>query len=421
MLTTLQELIQALAEYDQTAKLLELETAVELLTAELAATREEIEQTKAYSAAKKEEVVRLWKLLGEHIGTEPAPEQPGPEEPAPVEYVNDPVGTFAVPGAQPLKTSSGIWSLGLDGKITRNGNLLPETNSVTRLEVVADGSLTTIRQFAWGTSWLYKPSDLGANLAGWVEAVAVIPEQPVDSQQPAEPGELTLFPTQPVQRWNYNQVYHPIEGAQPGKFPPGFTLDFFYIKPNAQGELVHELDGSKGSAIKWEAEKKLRKTQGHYVVEATINRVAPGVVYAPLWLYSEGAAEPYHEYDFEYMNGRLEYNLHNGRGGFNMRKVDKDLTGHRVRYEIIRTPGLVTMRATSLTDGWTDELVITPSLVSTWATQTGAPPELRFPADNIAMYPVTELWISKWPAWSGTWDPATQVPITMTLHGYSFT
>ncbi|MBK8196967.1 MAG: hypothetical protein IPK75_01265 [Acidobacteria bacterium] len=231
---------------------------------------------------------------------------------------------------------------------------------------------------------------------------------------------LTLFPTQSVAYQNYNQVYHPIEGAQPGKMPDGFSFAFGNLVPTADGALIHRLTGTTGAAIKWEAEKKLAKTQGHYVTEATIPRVVPGVVYNPLWLYSEGSAEGGHEFDFEYMQGRLEYNLHNGSGGYRMKAVNKDLSGHRVRWEIVRRPGRVTMRATSLTDGWTDELVITPAQVAAWAAQGGTPPNLRFPPDTVPMFPVTELWRCRWADWCGTWNPATPVPVEMILHGYRF-
>ena len=146
-----------------------------------------------------------------------------------------------------------------------------------------------------------------------------------------------------------------------------------------------------------------------------------GVISAPLWLYSEGAAEGAHEYDFELMSGRIEYNLHNGNGGFNMKRTEKDLSGHRVRFEIIRRPGVVTMRVTSLTDGFTDQLIITPEVVRNWATKTGAPPNLRFPPDNIAMFPLTEHWISRWDAWGGAWVPLSGTQsIDMIIHGYSF-
>lgn len=249
------------------------------------------------------------------------------------------------------------------------------------------------------------------------------PTDPVPTDPPVT--ELTKFPVDPVVRHNYNQVYHPIEGAQPGKMPAGFAFLFSNVLPNQDGELVHSLYETSGAAIKWEAEKKLQKTQGHYMVEATISRIVPGVVYNPLWLYSEGAAEGGHEFDFEIMwdaatgLARVEYNLHNGNGGMRMRSVTKDLEGHRIRPEIIRRAGAVTMRITSLTDGWTDELLLTPATVAEVAKVAGAPVNLRMPGDNIAMFPATELWRSKWDSWSGTWVPQTEA-VKMTLHGYSF-
>lgn len=232
-------------------------------------------------------------------------------------------------------------------------------------------------------------------------------------------AHLIRFPSEPVERYSYSQVYHPIEGPQPGKMPRGFSLRFDQIIPLPDGALLHRLDERAGAAIKWEREMRRARTEGHYMVEATINHIRPGVVYAPLWLFSEGSEEPGHEYDFEIVDGRLEYNLHNGRGGFNMRRVEKDLGTHRVRYEIIRRPGEVTMRVTSLTDDWSDELVITPDLVAGWAEQPGAPPELAFPPDNVSMYPVTELWRCRWPDWCGRWQPLPPGKyVEMTVHGY---
>jgi len=58
---------------------------------------------------------------------------------------------------------------------------------------------------------------------------------------------------------------------------------------------------------------------------------------------------------------------------------------------------------------------------NTWKTKTGAPVNLVFPSDNMAMFPLTELWRSRWPNWSGTWvDLPTGQYVTMTLHGYNF-
>ncbi len=234
-----------------------------------------------------------------------------------------------------------------------------------------------------------------------------------------EPLHLIRFPTVPVERHNYNQVYHPIEGPQPNKMPGGFSFRFDRIIPLPDGSLLHRLDQGAGAAIKWEKELRRARTEGHYVVEATINDIRPGVVYAPLWLFAEGPEEWGHEWDFEIMDGRLEYNLHNGSGGFNMRRVEKDLGGHRVRYEIIRRPGKVTMRVTSLSEDWSDELVVTPNMVAEWAAREGAPENLRFPPDNVSMYPVTELWRCRWPDWCGRWQ---ELPpgkyVEMTVHGY---
>lgn len=237
--------------------------------------------------------------------------------------------------------------------------------------------------------------------------------------QATDASGLVRFPSTAVEKSNYDQVYHPIVGPQPSKMPGGFSFRFDRVIPQADGSLLHRLDARAGGAIKWERELRRARTQGHYTVEATINRIWPGVVYAPLWLFAEGPDAWGHEFDFELVNGALEFNLHNGRGGFNMHRAEKDLTGHRVRYEIIRRPGKVTMRATSLTDGWREELVITPEKVDAWSKQEGAPEGLHFPPDSVAMFPVTELWRCKWPEWCGKWQdlpPGTYVD--MVVHGY---
>lgn len=236
---------------------------------------------------------------------------------------------------------------------------------------------------------------------------------------PHDPGALVRFPSETIERYNYRQIYHPIEGPQPGKMASDFAFRFDRVIPQPDGSLVHRLDGWAGGAVKWEMEVQRARTQAHYTVEATFNQIWPGVVYAPLWLYAEGPQEWGHEFDFEYMDGRLEFNLHNGRGGFHMHKVQKDLAGHRVRYEILRRPGLVTMRATSLTDGWSEELVITPEKVAGWAAQDGAPEGLVFPPDHVAMFPVTELWRCRWPEWCGQWrDLPPGSYVDMVVHGY---
>ena len=221
-------------------------------------------------------------------------------------------------------------------------------------------------------------------------------------------------------------VWHPIVGAQPGKLEAGTAFKYEALSVNAAGELVHTLNNTDAAGIKWEAEKRLKRTHGHYMVEATFIPVKPGVVYNPLWLYSEGSAEGGHEFDFEYMNGRLEYNLHNGSGGFTMKSVEKDLSNLRCRWEIIRRPGKVTMRVTA-SDGWSDELIITPEAFAVWATKAGAPANLRFPPDTIPMFPLTELWIANqgWGApnniWSGKWVPfAADEKVLMVIHGYKF-
>jgi hypothetical protein len=233
---------------------------------------------------------------------------------------------------------------------------------------------------------------------------------------------LTPFPVEPVEYRNYDQVYHPIEGYQASKFPAGFALDFSAVEPQPDGSIIQRLTETRGSAIKWESERRKGKTSGKYIVETTFSEIWPGVVYAPLWLFSEGGSDGGHEFDFEYMDGRLEYNLHNGEGGFRMRSVKKDLGGHRVRWTIERRPGRVIMSVVSLTDGWRDELVIRPRMVAEWASQKVAPPNLEFPPDSVEMFPLTELWRCRTPSWCGTWRPLPPgETIDMTVHGYRFT
>lgn len=233
--------------------------------------------------------------------------------------------------------------------------------------------------------------------------------------------ELTKFSPLPVEYAQYDQAYHPIEGHQPWKFPDGFEFRFAAVEPQSDGSVVQRLTENWGSAIKWEGEKLRQRTEGTYVVEATISKVWPGVVYAPLWLFSEGSKEDGHEFDFEYTNGRIEYNMHNGNGGYRMREVRKDLTGHRMRWTIERRPGRVVMTVLSLTDGWSDQLVIRRRTVAAWAKEKDAPEDLRFPPDSIPMFPLTELWRCKTPAWCGTWQPLPPgETIDMTIHGYSF-
>jgi hypothetical protein len=284
---------------------------------------------------------------------------------------------------------------------------------------------TRVKWDAWGGAWVPQSTPVDLTLHGYYFGPigAAVAPGVTPPTTPVDPNAVVLdkFPTTKVARWNYNQVYHPIEGPQSGKQPDGWAFLFDNNVPNAQGELVHRLTNYGASGIKWENEKKLWKTQGHYITEATLPVLRNGVISNPLWLYSEGAAEGGHEFDFELMNGRIEYNLHNGRGGFNMKSTPKDLSNHRARFEIIRRPDVVTMRITSLTDGFKDELVITPAVVQQWAVKSGAPPNLSFPPNNIPMFPVTEHWTSRWAGWDGGWKPiALGESIDMILHGYKF-
>lgn len=241
------------------------------------------------------------------------------------------------------------------------------------------------------------------------------------SKSKAKKVALQRFPEGPIDFRNYKQAIHPIEGYQT-KFLPGWTFSFDNVIVTPDAEVITRITEGKNAAFKWELEKRKARKRGRYIVEATLPKTRPGVVAAPLWLYSEGAREGAHEFDFELMNGRIEYNLHNGNGGFNMRKVNKDLGGHRVRFEIDRRPNKVTMRIESLTDGFKDELVVTPRKVRSWAKQPGAPKKLRWPPNRMAMYPVMEFWVSNSPDWVGKWQTlAPGQSIEMTMHGYSFT
>lgn len=381
--------------------------------------------------------------------TDPTPTDPTPTDPTPTDPVDptptdptptDPVdptpttpvdtvgATTEVEGVI-LRTTTGDWSLknnGTTNQILLNGVVLPETNSVTKLEIVLAENMTdtTIKQYAWGTSWSYAPGHVGANAQGWLVSTWTPPVEIPTPNTPAPDVSNIVwdtFPTTPVIRWNYDQLYHPIEGPQPGKQPAGWAFLFNNVVPQPDGSLVCKVTNFGAGAIKWEAEKKLKKTQGHYMVKARLPQLKNGIVSNPLWLYSEGAVEPGHEYDFELMNGRIEYNLHNGNGGITMRKVEKDLSGHEAIFEIERRPGKVTMRITSLTDGFKDELVITPEFVATLAAKPGAPVNLRMPGDTIPMFPANEQWVSKWPEWSGTWTnlPAGE-SIDLVMLGFKF-
>lgn len=282
------------------------------------------------------------------------------------------------------------------GKLRRSEDAAAHAGEIQALEIKRRESQATITRI-----W----NDLGALLE--------IPTPP------PQPDSLVRFPSEPVELHNYNQVYHPLEGPQPKKMPSGFSFLFDRVIPQDDGSLLYRVNETAGGGIKWEKEKKRARTQGHYTVEVTIDRMHPGVVYAPLWLYSEGSIERKHEYDFEIVDGQLEYNLHNGQGGYHMRRVKKDLAGHRVRYEIIRRPDHVTMRATSLTDGWHDELVITPEKVALWAQEAGAPAGLHMPANSVPMFPMAEVWRCREHRWCGSWTPLPEgEDIHIITHGY---
>ena len=247
--------------------------------------------------------------------------------------------------------------------------------------------------------------------------------QPASDRPKSKAKKIALkrFPDGPIAFRNYKQAIHPIEGYQT-KLLPGWTFNFDNVIVTPDAEVITRITERNVAAFKWELEKRKARKRGRYIVEATLPETRPGIVAAPLWLYSEGAREGAHEFDFELMNGRIEYNLHNGNGGFNMRRVNKDLGGHRVRFEIDRRPNKVTMRIESLTDGFKDELVVTPTKVRKWAKVPGAPKNLRWPPNQTAMYPVMEFWVSNASDWAGKWQPLPPgESIEMVMHGYSFT
>lgn len=262
---------------------------------------------------------------------------------------------------------------------------------------------------------------------------AAPPAPPPPPPPPAPPSGLTLFKATDVIKHRYgDSVWHPVEGFQSGKMQAGWSFAFDALTVQPDGSLLHRLTNTQAAAIKWEGEKRLKKTQGHYATEATF-RTRPGVVFNPLWLFSEGdPTNGGHEFDFEYMDGRLEYNLHSP-GGYNMKSVYKDLDGHRCRWEIIRRPGKCTMKVTSLKDGWTDSLEISPEIIAGWkATRANVPASVAFPKDTVAMFPMTELWVANqgwgldpWNGdttpWSGKWEPLSAGDsVDMVIHGYKF-
>jgi hypothetical protein len=316
------------------------------------------------------------------------------------------------------ETNADKWFV--DGAAATNFAAIPTDKWVevtVNLEAFNINEFKAVNYFAHGDGGTVYFANVGFDTF-FESAPVVLPPPPPPPPPPAPPVTgYTLDTFGPITKYNYNGIWHPIEGPQPGKQPDGWSFLYDNIVLR-NGELVHLVNDFGNCGIKWESEKRARKTQGHYIVEATMPVIENGLVCAPLWLYSEGAVEPYHEFDFELMNRRIEYNLHNGRGGFNMKKVEKDLSGHKVRFEIIRRPNVVTMRVTSLTDGFTDELVITPELVAQWSQRTGAPAELRFPGNNIAMFPMTEFWVSRFPSWTGTWVSGQRKE--MVVHGYKF-
>jgi len=267
------------------------------------------------------------------------------------------------------------------------------------------------------------PRDANDNAAIYSLSSAESKAQPASdrSKSKARKIELKRFPAGPIAFRNYKQAIHPIEGNQ-SKLLPGWTFNFDNVIVTPDAEVITRITEGNVAAFKWELEKRKARKRGRYIVEATLPKTRPGVVAAPLWLYSEGAREGAHEFDFELMNGRIEYNLHNGNGGFNMRRVNKDLGGHRVRFEIERRPNKVTMRVESLTDGFKDELVVNPRKVRKWAKEPGAPKKLRWPPNRMAMFPVMEFWVSNSADWAGEWQPLSSgESIEMTMHGYSFT
>lgn len=260
----------------------------------------------------------------------------------------------------------------------------------------------------------------------------VSPDEPLPDGQ--DDLTLTKFSASDVVRHDYNaSVWHPVEGYQ-SKMEPGWAFTFDAVQVQPDGSLLHSLTNTAAASIKWEGEKRKHKTSGHYIVEATFS-IPPGVIANPLWLFSEG--DPRNggaELDFEYMDGRLEYNLHSP-GGYLMKAVEVDLNDERCRWEIIlfENEDKALMRVTRLRDGWTDSLEISPAIIADWkATRTGVPASVAFPS-GLQMFPMTELWVAnqQWgldpwngdnTPWSGKWVPLPPgETVDMTIHGYRFT
>ncbi|MBI1401470.1 hypothetical protein [Hyphomonas sp.] len=267
----------------------------------------------------------------------------------------------------------------------------------------------------------------------WRQLGTFLMAEPHVIDPPADPG-LTKFSAAEVIRHNYAaSLWHPIEGYQ-SKMEPGWTFDFGAVQVQPDGSLLHRLTNTAAASIKWEGEKRLKKTRGLYQVRATFE-ARPGVIAAPVWLYSEGWREGGHELDIEIMDGRIEYNLHTASGaGFNMRSVEKDLGGHVVDYFIDRRDNdRIVMRVVSLTDGWTDELVITPAQIAAWKAAGNAPADLKPIPSDAEMFPATELWVAnqQWgldpwngdlTPWSGKWVPLPAgEAVDMLIIGYRFT
>lgn len=252
------------------------------------------------------------------------------------------------------------------------------------------------------------------------------PPQPLADRRPSRPGEqyaLIPFAAHDMRLKDYTRELHPLVGAAQYKHLPGWEYAYENLIPRPDGAMIARIQGTTMAALKWERELAAQRLEANYKVEATLPDIRPGMVVAPLWLFSEGAPdenEDAHEWDFEFMHDRLELNLHNGNGGFLLDAVHRDFSGHRVLLEIDRRLDAVTMRVTDFTDGFTYERTYTPELIAQRAGEPGAPKDLRFP--EAPMFPMVEFWVSNSEAWAGrAEDFGPGIAYDMILHGYSIT
>lgn len=280
------------------------------------------------------------------------------------------------------------------------------------------------------TSQPIKPEPfLETPLAPITDAIIPDPEHPMEPLADRRPvlrdGRYALIPfaAHEMKPRDYTRELHPLIGAAQYKHLEGWEYAFENLIPQPDGSMIARIDGTTMSALKWERELAAQRLAANYKLEATLPDIRPGMVVAPLWLFSEGAPDPNeaaHEWDFEFMHDRLELNLHNGNGGFLLDAIHRDFSGHRVLLEIDRVPGAVTMRLYDLTDGFGFERTFTPDMIAARASEPNAPEGLRFP--EAPMFPMMEFWVSNAEGWAGkAEDYGPGMRYDMILHGYSIT